>query len=132
MPDTRRGFAFNKTRQSFAATELRVADTHWSRLRGLMMTNGKDFPAGYGLWIVPCRGVHTWAMRFAIDVIYLDSDLKVVHIEENLKPWRFAPVRLEAETVLEVPAHTIWQSGTELGDQFELTVSETGKKVAAA
>lgn len=122
MPDERRGYAYNKTRQSFIATEMRIADTHWSRLRGLMLTNAECFPAGHALWIIPCRGVHTWAMRFPIDVVYLDANYNVIHLEESVKPWRFAPVRMDADTVLELPARTIWHSGTEVGDNIEMTV----------
>jgi uncharacterized membrane protein (UPF0127 family) len=59
-------------------------------------------------------------MRFAVDVIYLDRDNTVVHIEEGLRPWRFAPIRMDAASVIEVPSHTVFNSGTRLGDQFEL------------
>jgi hypothetical protein len=125
------GYAFNKTRQTFVATEVRLADTHWSRLLGLMGTRAATFKFGHGLWIIPCHGVHTWAMRFPIDVVYLNADNVVIHLEENLKPWRFAPVRMDAATVLEVPWHTIWNSGTEIGDQIEVSF-EGAKKVVAA
>ena len=64
--------AFNQTRQVYLATDLAVAETHWSRLRGLLGTSEGDFRNGSGLWIRPCRGVHTLAMRFPIDVVYLD------------------------------------------------------------
>ncbi|HET8666771.1 MAG TPA: DUF192 domain-containing protein [Terriglobales bacterium] len=117
---SRRGYAFNRTRQSFLATDMRVANTHWTRLRGLMWTNASSFGFGQGLWIVPCHGVHTWAMRFPIDLAYLDADNIVVHVEENVRPWRFAAVRMDAATVLELPWHTIWNSGTKIGDQIEL------------
>mgnify|MGYP005810476231 CR=1 FL=1 len=128
----RKGYAFNRTRQTFLATELKVADTHWTRLRGLMATSPSDFGFGQGLWIIPCHGVHTWAMRFPIDIVYLDSNHIVVHVEENLKPWSFAPVRMDSATVLELPWHTVWDSGTKIGDQIELTFkSSTGRGVAA-
>jgi uncharacterized protein len=113
------GIAFNKTRQTFLATEMRVANTHWARLRGLMTLSPSRFRHGQGLWIVPCHGVHTWLMRFPVDVIYLDELNKVVHVEESLRPWRFAPVRMEATSVVEVPPHTIFNSGTRVGDLFE-------------
>jgi hypothetical protein len=130
--ETHRGYAFNKTRQSFLATTVRVAKTHWSRLRGLLAAKSSDFPAGQGLWIVPCHGVHTLAMRFAIDAVYLDRNHTVIHIEENLKPWRFAPVRMDAATVLELPEHTVWHSGTKLGDQIEFHLGNgPGTRVAA-
>jgi uncharacterized protein len=112
--------AFNQTRQVFLATSLAVAETHWSRLRGLLGASESDFRNGAGLWIRPCRGVHTLAMRFPIDVVYLDSACTVVHLERNLQPWRFAPVRLRAASVLELPQNTIAATGTALGDRIEI------------
>ena len=64
-------------------------------------------------------------MRFAIDVIYLDGDKIVVHIENELKPWRMAPVRLGAASVLELPGNTIQSTGTSLGDEIEIAVGKT-------
>jgi uncharacterized protein len=115
--------AFNRTRESFLATELRIADTHWSRLLGLLGLSREKFPPGGGLWIVPCHGVHTLAMRFSIDIIYLDSEKIVIHTEENVKPWRIAPILLDAATVLELPAHVIWDTRTQVGDSIEILES---------
>jgi len=112
------GSAWNVTRKTCLANDLRVADTHWTRLRGLVGT--KEFTQGKGLWIVPCHGVHTLFMSFPIDVLYLNADNTVVHLEENLQPWRFAPVRLNTKTVLEVPAGTVRASGTAVDDCIEL------------
>jgi len=115
-----RGRAFNRTRRTYLATELAVADTHWSRLRGLVGTEAASFRAGCGLWIIPCRGVHTLAMSFPIDVVYLDGAQRVIHLEENVTPWRFAPVRLRANSVLELPSHTVKTSNTAVGDEIEI------------
>jgi uncharacterized protein len=112
--------AYNRTRQAYLATDLEVADTHWSRLRGLMGTDAAHFPAGKGLWIVPCRGVHTLGMRFPIDVVYLNGDRVIVHIQENLRPWRVAAVRLNAATVLELPSSMVRQTGTSVGDEVDI------------
>jgi uncharacterized membrane protein (UPF0127 family) len=117
-----RGQAFNQTRQRYLATNLAVAQTHWSRLRGLMGAPEGDFRNGCGLWIHPCRGVHTLAMRFPIDVVYLDRDGSVVHLESNLQPWRFAPIRLQAASVLELPSHTVAETETALGDKIEINI----------
>jgi uncharacterized membrane protein (UPF0127 family) len=118
--------AFNRTRQIYLATELAVAQTHWSRLRGLLGISSDDFRNGRGLWIQPCHGVHTLAMRFPIDVAYLDRDGKVVHLEPDLKPWRFAPVRLQAASVLELPSHTLAETETTLGDRIEIKIKGEG------
>jgi uncharacterized membrane protein (UPF0127 family) len=118
------GQAFNQTRQVYLATELAMAHTHWSRLRGLLGASRGEFGNGCGLWIVPCKGVHTLAMRFPIDVVYLDGAKKVVHVERDLQPWRFAPVRMQAASVLELPSNTVSDTGTTVGDRIEITLNK--------
>jgi uncharacterized protein len=119
------GYAFNRTRQAYLATELCVAGTHWTRFRGLMATPAASFRSGQGLWIVPSHGVHTFAMRFPIDVIYLDGAKVIVHIEKQLKPWRVAPVRMKAESVLELPENTLQETGTAVGDEIEIAMGRS-------
>jgi len=114
--------AFNRTRSTFLATDLVIASTHWSRFRGLMATN--IFPRGHGLWINPSHGIHTFAMRFPIDAVYLDRDRTVIHLEEALKPWRIAAVRINAASVLELPAGTVRESSTALGDQIDILLEQ--------
>ena len=128
-----KGYALNRTRNAYLATHVRLAGTHWSRFRGLMGTEAASFPAGQGLWIVPCHGVHTFAMRFPIDVIYLDGDKVVVHIEENLKPWRVAPVRLRAASVLELPDRTAGLEESVIAPAFRghaIAPTNTGRPAA--
>lgn len=122
------GQAFNRTRRVYLATQLALADTHWSRLRGLLGASGSDFRVGCGLWITPCSGVHTLAMRFPIDVVYLDRAGTVVHLEQNMLPWRFAPVRLQAASVIELPSKTVASTETALGDKIEITVRKNGSQ----
>lgn len=117
------GQAYNQTRQSFLATSLAVADTHWTRLRGLLGLSLDDFGNGSGLWIVPCHGVHTLGMGFPIDVVYLDRSMTVIHVEAELVPWRFAPVRRQAASVLELPCQTASQTKTAIGDKIEIKLS---------
>ncbi|MGD0215223.1 MAG: DUF192 domain-containing protein [Terriglobales bacterium] len=119
-----KGYAFNRTRTTYLATDLVVASTHWSRFRGLMATDSSRFSRGQGLWISPSRGIHTFAMRFPIDAVYLDRERIVIHLEEDLKPWRMAAIRVRAASVLEVPAGTIRESLTALGDQVDISFEE--------
>ena len=117
-------YAFNSTRQAYLATRLSRAGTHWTRLRGLMLTRAADFAAGQGLWISPSHGIHTFAMRFPIDAVYLDRNKTVVHVEQNLKPWRVGRVHLRAESVLELPGGTLHSTGTVTGDKIEIVLQK--------
>lgn len=118
------GKAFNRTRQNYLATELAVANTHWTRLRGLLGLSSDDFGNGSGLWIVPCKGVHTLGMNFPIDVIYLDSAMNVIELLSGVKPWRVSPIRRQATSVLELPCHTAIQTKTQIGDTIDVTLSK--------
>ena len=71
-----------------------------------------------GLWVVPSRGIHTFGLMFPIDVIYLDAQFRVVHLIEDLGPLRIAPIRLNTESILELPSRSIFGSGTQVGDQL--------------
>jgi uncharacterized membrane protein (UPF0127 family) len=69
-------------------------------------------------------------MRFPIDVVYLDRNGTIVHIDENLKPWRFARVRMQAASVLELPGQALAATGTVVGDKIEITLERVGKTSA--
>ena len=127
-----KGYAFNRIRTTYLATDLVIARTHWSRFRGLMATDSSRFTRGQGLWISPSRGIHTFAMRFPIDAVYLDRERIVIHIEEELKPWRLAAVRVHAASVLEVPTGTVRESMTAIGDQVDISFEERPLNTEAA
>ena len=97
---------------------LRIADTHWTRLRGLLGTS--SLTAGAGLWIRPCRQVHMFGMRYAIDVVFLDDADRVVGLTEDLRPWRVSPLVKAARSVIELPAGTIAHTGLETGQQVTI------------
>ena len=115
--------AFNRTRRTCLADDVRVARTHWSRLRGLAGIGQTGFCAGQALWIVPCRGVHTLAMRFPLDLIYLNREGVVVDLRATVQPWRFAPINFHAASVLELPSGAIRRSNTGIGDMVEIVTS---------
>ena len=78
---------------------VRLAATPLARLRGLL---GRP-PSPVPLLIVPARSVHTFGMRRAIDVVFLDADLRVVKVVRELRPWRVASAR-RAVAALELVA----------------------------
>jgi uncharacterized membrane protein (UPF0127 family) len=126
------GYAFNRTRQAFLSNELEIANSHWTRLKGLIGTPASRFYDGKGLWIVPSHGVHTIAMRYAIDVVYLNEQRRVVMLQESVVPWRVTPICLEAETVLELPQHTVFRTHTAVGDEIEIEFMEEASEIRAS
>jgi uncharacterized membrane protein (UPF0127 family) len=119
-----KGYAFNRTRTTYLATDLMIASTHWTRFRGLMAKDSSRFARGQGLWINPSHGIHTFAMRFPIDAVYLDQERFVIHIEEGLKPWRMAAVRVRAASVIELPIGMVKESLTAVGDQVDVYLED--------
>src|SRR6202023_2242165 len=109
-------YVYNKTRETFVATEAILADSYLRRLVGLLGKTRGWAQLGRGLWIIPSSGVHTIGMLFPIDLIFLSKEKEVVHIEEHVRPFRISKVSLRAESVLELPAHAIYRSGTKVGD----------------
>lgn len=78
-----------------------LARSPLARLRGLL--NRRGLEAGEGLLLRPCNGVHTWGMRFTIDVVFLDSDGVVLRIERSMRPRRMVPWVRKAKQALELP-----------------------------
>ena len=109
-----------KTRETFVATETTVADDYFRRLIGLLGKTKRWAKLGRGLCIIPSRGVHTIGMLFPIDVLFLNKNKEVIHIEEHMRPFRISKISLKATCVLELPAHAIYRPGTKVGDRLEI------------
>jgi hypothetical protein len=107
----------NQTRNIVLGQAVEVADTSAKRRTGLLKQ--KQLDAGEGLWIVPCESVHTFFMKFPIDLVYLDKRRKVRKVRNAVPPWRISAC-LRAYSVLELPAGTAAQSGTKAGDELEI------------
>jgi uncharacterized membrane protein (UPF0127 family) len=81
---------------------VEVASTFLQRFRGMMFR--KRFPPGYGLWIDPCRSIHTMWMRVPIDVYFIAADGTINEVRGKVKPWSVAIPKEKCQAVLEVPA----------------------------
>lgn len=114
-------YVYNRTREAFVGTEVTVADTYLARLVGLLGKTARWARPGRGLLIVPSRGVHTIGMLFPIDLVFLDQNKAVIHLEEYVRPFSFSRICLKASSVLELPPHTIFRTGTRVGDRLEIT-----------
>lgn len=92
----------NMTKNLAVSGEAARADTFTTRLFGLIPR--KAIGAEEGLWLEPCAMIHMCFMRFAIDAVFLDRDLKVLRVIESMRPWSFSPWVAGARGVLELPA----------------------------
>lgn len=111
----------NGTRNKVLAERVAVARAFGQRLRGLLFR--RELPAGEGLIIEPCKSVHTFFMLFPIDVVFYDDKGQVISVFPSLPPFRFTPVIKSARGVVELPAGTVSDTETQVGDviRFEDT-----------
>ncbi len=111
--------AFNRTRAQPVAVRVLKADDSASRNKGLL---GRESMApDEGLWIVPCPMIHTFFMKFPIDVLFLDADLTVRRVIENLPPWRLSPWVFSARSVLELQGGVL-RGSVQVGDKLEMRI----------
>ena len=106
----------NQTKGRVLADRADIADTSAKRRTGLLKHTG--LAPGEGLWIAPCEGVHTFGMKFPIDVLFLNKKKKILKARPDMVRGRIA-FSLLAHSVLELPAGTLAETGTVAGDQLE-------------
>jgi hypothetical protein len=111
----------NKSRGTVISDRVLLAETFGQRLRGLWGLGRDDFPAGSALVIVPCRQVHTWFMRFPIDVLFVDQGGLVLKAVPCLRPYRISPYLKKSRMVIELPPGTIVATGTEENDVINIS-----------
>jgi uncharacterized membrane protein (UPF0127 family) len=109
-------FVYNKTKETFLGTRIKVADTVLGRLIGLL--GKKSLRSDCGVWLVPANSIHTFGMLFPIDIVLIDKNFKVVGLRELVRPFSLTWPNFGAESVIELPAHCIFKSRTEVGDEL--------------
>jgi uncharacterized membrane protein (UPF0127 family) len=92
-----------------------LADTALARMRGLL--GRRELPSGEGILLKPASSVHMAFMRFPIDAVFLDREMRVVKVASELRPWRAAASR-GAKAVLEIPAGEAGRRGLTAGDRL--------------
>jgi uncharacterized membrane protein (UPF0127 family) len=107
----------NHTRDTILGEAVEIADTSEKRRVGLL--KHERLEPGSGLWIVPCESVHTFFMKFPIDLVYLDKQRKVRKVRHAVPAWRLSAC-LTAHSILELPAGTVEKTGTMPGDELSL------------
>ena len=110
----------NLTRQTLLANCLEVADNGAKRNKGLL--GRKGLSPGEGLWILPCESVHTFGMKFSIDLVYLDRQHRIRKVRSGVPPWRISAC-LSAHSVIELPSGTIHDTQSRVGDVLEFSAA---------
>jgi hypothetical protein len=110
--------AINTQTGKVLATNVKVADTIFTRMKGLLGI--KNFHHGDALWIKPCFSVHTFFMQFPIDVLFLNRHNQVIEAIVHLTPNRLSRLYPKAFSVLELPIGTIDASQTAIGHEIKI------------
>lgn len=105
---------YNITKRITVVDNLRIANTFKERLCGLMFR--KSLPANEGLMLLGCNAIHTCFMKFAIDVVFMDINHRVICIREKIKPWRQSGFVQKAYITLELPEGTVERKSISIGD----------------
>jgi hypothetical protein len=108
----------NKTKNTILAERAILATNPFTRAKGLL--GRRDFKGGEALIIKPGNSIHTFFMRFPIDVLFIDADNKIIGIKVCLKPWRVTAIYWQAKLVIELPSGMIQESLTQKGDEISL------------
>jgi len=117
---------FNRNRESFLGIRVAAADTWRVRLKALW--GRVRLEPDDGIWLTPSRGIHTMAMLFAIDVVYLDASNRVIHLVEHLRPFRISPIKAGCASILELRLRAIYLSNTQVGDELLICTAEEMKE----
>lgn len=96
---------YNSSRNNLIADDVKVANNFSTRSVGLL--SKKTISDNEGLIIKPCCSIHTFFMKFAIDVLFVNNKNEIVALYENVKPWRILPIHLSSFYVVELAAGQI-------------------------
>lgn len=108
----------NKTQKTILAEDVILANGLFKRMKGLL--GRKEFKPGQALILRPCNSIHTFFMRFPIDVLFMDKNSRVIKAIHSLKPFSLTPIYFNAAFVIELPANTLKSTFTSQGDTLIL------------
>jgi uncharacterized protein len=108
----------NATKGAVLADEAVIAGTFFKRIRGLLAN--KEFKSGQAMVIKPCNSIHTFFMRFPIDVLFVDKNNKIIDAVSRLIPFRISKMYFNAAYVVELPVGSINTTSTSAGDSLKI------------
>lgn len=113
----RKGMMINKTNQNIIGQKIWLADSFWSRFRGLL--GHKPLEPGEGIWLLPCQQVHMFGMHFALSIWFLDAQGRVCQIIDELEPGKISPRVKNSDSILELPVGWGKVTSTKVGDEIK-------------
>jgi uncharacterized membrane protein (UPF0127 family) len=116
--------AVNMTRYALLGEKIGQACTVLARTKGLLGSGA--LRPGEGLWLLPCRGIHSIGMTYEFDAVFLDRDGRVVGAYRRFRRNRISRMHWRARGVLELPAGTIERTATQVGDLVEFQDGDGG------
>ncbi len=120
--DSRAHCAYNQTRECFLGLEVKAVDLPAMRVGELMAA--RPLKSGDGVWMMPFRGIPAAELPAPLDLIYLDVNRRVIDAVESFPTFQISSSSPQPESVLALPAHSIYSSQTQPGDQLVLCVAE--------
>jgi uncharacterized membrane protein (UPF0127 family) len=120
--ESRAHCAYNQTRECFLGLEVKAADLPSAGIGELM--SARPLKSGEGVWLTPYRGIPTASVPAPLDLIYLDDDCRVIETVESFPTFQASSSSPRPRSVLALPAHSIYSSQTQAGDQLVLCVAE--------
>ena len=108
----------NKTNSFVVAEEATIANTPFKRMKGLL--GRKELKEGQALVLDPCNSIHTFFMRFPIDILFLDKNNKIIKTISCLKPFRLTAIYFNAALAIELPSGKIQSLSIHKGDNLSL------------
>lgn len=109
---------FNVTKEVVIAQKAQLATSIGQRMKGLL--GRSSLSADQALVLEPCTSIHTFFMRFPIDVLFLDKNMCIIKAIQNMPPSRLSPIIWASQMAIELPAGKISQTNTRPGDTIEI------------
>jgi len=107
----------NVSKGTVIAQQARLASSLGQRMKGLLGQN--SLSTNEALILKPCSSIHTFFMRFSIDVLFLDKNMQIVKLFRNMPPNRLSPIVWGSRIAIELPAGKTSQTNTQVGDIVE-------------
>jgi len=109
----------NRTKNVVLAEDIILASRPIARIKGLL--GSKELRPGQAMVLRPCNSIHTFFMRFAIDVLFVGKKNQVVKALCGLPPFRLSNIYFQASCAIELPTGTITATKTTVGDILQIT-----------